>query len=215
MRGRADGLRRPQRHAHARRRGRLCDGPRGGPHRPAPRRKGGLGGGIFAAFTGTPGYDSDSGELAAPIGQDLATGLVSRTIGRLLRLEREGHLRLARAPGDLDAARAANTLAAVAHIEGAEAVDPELLALDALHAAGLRSLGPVWSRPNAFAYGVPFAFPSSPDAGRHAARAPLRRARDRGRSQPPQRGGLLGRRQARPGAADRLALRRARPVRLQ
>src|SRR5215208_1601932 len=165
MRGRADGLRRPQRHAHARRRGRLCDGPRGGPHRPAPRRKGGLGGGIFAAFTGTPGYDSDSGELAAPIGQDLATGLVSRTIGRLLRLEREGHLRLARAPGDLDAARAANTLAAVAHIEGAEAVDPELLALDALHAAGLRSLGPVWSRLNAFAHGVPFAFPGSPDIG--------------------------------------------------
>jgi membrane dipeptidase len=139
---------------------------RDGGHIDLPRaRKGGLGGGIFAAFTGTPGYDSDSGELAAPIGQDLATGLVSRTIGRLLRLEREGHLRLARAPGDLDAARAANTLAAVAHIEGAEAVDPELLALDALHAAGLRSLGPVWSRLNAFAHGVPFAFPSSPDIG--------------------------------------------------
>jgi len=139
---------------------------REGGHIDLPRaRKGGLGGGIFAAFTGTPGYDSDSGELAAPIGQDLATGLVSRTIGRLLRLEREGHLRLARAPGDLDAARAANTLAAVAHIEGAEAVDPELLALDALHAAGLRSLGPVWSRLNAFAHGVPFAFPSSPDIG--------------------------------------------------
>ena len=139
---------------------------REGGHIDLPRaRKGGLGGGIFAAFTGTPGYDSDSGELAAPIGQDLATGLVSRTIGRLLRLEREGHLRLARAPGDLDAARAANTLAAVAHIEGAEAVDPELLALDALHAAGLRSLGPVWSRLNAFAHGVPFAFPGSPDIG--------------------------------------------------
>jgi membrane dipeptidase len=139
---------------------------RDGGHIDLPRaRKGGLGGGIFAAFTGTPCYDSDSGELAAPIGQDLATGLVSRTIGRLLRLEREGHLRLARAPGDLDAARAANTLAAVAHIEGAEAVDPELLALDALHAAGLRSLGPVWSRLNAFAHGVPFAFPSSPDIG--------------------------------------------------
>jgi len=128
-------------------------------------REGGLGGGIFAAFTATPGHDGDSGEPAAPIGQDLAAALVSRTLGRLLRLEREGHVRLARRPGDLDAARADGTLAAVAHIEGAEAVDPELLALDALHAAGLRSLGPVWSRPNAFAYGVPFAFPSSPDIG--------------------------------------------------
>jgi membrane dipeptidase len=34
-----------------------------------------------------------------------------------------------------------------------------------LHAAGLRSLGLVWSRPNAFATGVPFAFPGSPDHG--------------------------------------------------
>jgi membrane dipeptidase len=34
-----------------------------------------------------------------------------------------------------------------------------------LHAAGLRSLGPVWSRPNAFGYGVPFRCPSSPDTG--------------------------------------------------
>ena len=42
---------------------------------------------------------------------------------------------------------------------------PACDALDALHAAGLRSLGPVWSRPNAFAHGVPFAYPSSPDTG--------------------------------------------------
>ncbi len=34
-----------------------------------------------------------------------------------------------------------------------------------LYAAGLRSLGPVWSRPNDFGYGVPFSFPSSPDTG--------------------------------------------------
>src|SRR5690606_476421 len=27
------------------------------------------------------------------------------------------------------------------------------------------SLGPVWSRDNAFAHGVPFAYPSSPDTG--------------------------------------------------
>ncbi len=33
------------------------------------------------------------------------------------------------------------------------------------YSAGLRSLGPVWSRPNAFAHGVPFISPSSPDTG--------------------------------------------------
>jgi membrane dipeptidase len=43
--------------------------------------------------------------------------------------------------------------------------DPDLEALDQWYAAGLRSLGPVWSRANAFAHGVPFAFPSSPDVG--------------------------------------------------
>ena len=51
------------------------------------------------------------------------------------------------------------------HIEGAEAIDPDLEALEVLHAAGLRSLGPVWSRPNIFGHGVPFRFPSLPDTG--------------------------------------------------
>ena len=139
---------------------------REGGHVDLPRAKqGGLGGGIFAAFTGTPGDEPPDGEPAAPVGQELAAGLVTRTLGRLLKLEREGHVALARGPGDLDAARTAGTLAAVAHIEGAEAVDPGLLALDVLHAAGLRSLGPVWSRPNAFAHGVPFSYPSSPHTG--------------------------------------------------
>ena len=42
---------------------------------------------------------------------------------------------------------------------------PGVRALDVLHQAGLRSLGPVWSRPNAFGHGVPFRCPSSPDIG--------------------------------------------------
>ena len=56
-------------------------------------------------------------------------------------------------------------LAAVLHMEGAEAIDPKFEFLDVLHAAGLRSLGPVWSRPNAFGHGVQFLCPSSPDTG--------------------------------------------------
>jgi membrane dipeptidase len=53
----------------------------------------------------------------------------------------------------------------VLHLEGAEPVDPELAALDAWYAAGVRSLGVVWSRASAFGHGVPFRFPSSPDTG--------------------------------------------------
>ena len=60
---------------------------------------------------------------------------------------------------------AAGAIAPVLHIEGAEAIDREFQMLDVLHAAGLRSLGPVWSRPTIFAHGVPFRFPSTPDIG--------------------------------------------------
>ena len=55
--------------------------------------------------------------------------------------------------------------AALLHLEGAEAIDPDLDALEVFHRAGLRSLGPVWSRPNPFGNGVPFLFPHSPDTG--------------------------------------------------
>ena len=78
----------------------------------------------------------------------------------------EGQLVLARSIADVDAAFAGEgPPVAVLHLEGAEAIDPGLEALDHWYAAGLRSLGPVWSRANAFATGVQFAFPSSPDIG--------------------------------------------------
>ncbi|MEX2502573.1 MAG: membrane dipeptidase [Trueperaceae bacterium] len=41
----------------------------------------------------------------------------------------------------------------------------DLDVLEVLHALGVRVVGPVWSRPNRFAHGVPFAFPGSPDVG--------------------------------------------------
>jgi membrane dipeptidase len=83
----------------------------------------------------------------------------------LIRLERAGALTVCRSAGDVREAMAKGSIAAVFHIEGVEAIDPELAMLDVLYAAGLRSLGIVWSRPNAFGNGVPFRFPSSPDTG--------------------------------------------------
>lgn len=56
-------------------------------------------------------------------------------------------------------------IAAIMHMEGAEAIGPELDHLQLWYDMGLRSLGPVWSRPTLFGEGVPFAFPSSPDHG--------------------------------------------------
>ena len=85
----------------------------------------------------------------------------------LIRIEREadGQVRICRTVEDIRHCIEHGVLAAVLHIEGAEAIDPEFETLDVLHQAGLRSLGPVWSRPNAFGHGVPFRCPSSPDTG--------------------------------------------------
>jgi membrane dipeptidase len=146
---------------------------RGGGHLDLPRmRQGGMRGGIFAVFTPSPddprrgrfGGGSDRVENA-PVDHAAAAAHATAAAGRLLALERAGELTLARGIGDIDAAARGARPVAVLHLEGAEAIDPGLEALDQWHAAGLRSLGPVWSRPNAFAHGVPFAAPSSPDIG--------------------------------------------------
>jgi membrane dipeptidase len=61
---------------------------------------------------------------------------------------------------------AAGKMGWITHIEGAEAIASDLSNLRALYDRGLRSIGPVWSRVNAFGEGVPFRFPSSPDTGK-------------------------------------------------
>ena len=149
---------------------------REGGHLDLPRmRAGGLRGGIFAVFTPSaqerkrpvPREDGVvEFALASAVGQGKAAAHATAAAGRLFALERARDLRVARTVADLDAAREDDgPPVAVLHLEGAEAIDPGLEALDTWYQAGLRSLGPVWSRPNQFAHGVPFIFPSSPDLG--------------------------------------------------
>jgi membrane dipeptidase len=87
--------------------------------------------------------------------------------GHLLWMERAsaGALKICRTAAEVRACLATGTIAAILHLEGAEAIDESLYALHLFHAMGLRSLGPVWSRPTIFGHGVPFAYPSSPDTG--------------------------------------------------
>jgi membrane dipeptidase len=150
----------------------------GSGHLDLPRmRRGGFVGGLFAIFVPDPEDDPHADDqmvkpsydlpLPAPLGQAYALGATLHMAAILLQAERRsgGAIRLCRTGADLDAARSEGAVAAVLHIEGAEAIDPDLHALDVLHAAGLRSLGPVWSRPNIFGHGVPFRFPSTGDIG--------------------------------------------------
>jgi membrane dipeptidase len=77
----------------------------------------------------------------------------------------QGRFRWCRSAADIRAAMAENVVAGVIHFEGAEAIGPDLDALHLFHAMGLRSVGPVWSRPTIFGHGVPFRYPSDPDTG--------------------------------------------------
>jgi membrane dipeptidase len=171
----------------------LASGRAGG-HLDIPKmRAGGIRGGIFAVFTPSEGERKQplprsdgvtEYELAPAVGQPEAAAHAANAAGRLLALERAGHVAVARRIEDLDAAREGDgPPAAVLHLEGAEAIDPSLEAIDFWYSAGLRSLGPVWSRPNAFAHGVPFISPSSPDTGpglTDAGRALVRRCSELG-----------------------------------
>ncbi len=160
-------------------------------HIDLPRaREGGLAGGMFAIFTASHGWTKVLRPLHAPDGSVIEGGfaveppprLSRRTalrhtlsvVSDLLRLERasEGAIAVARTADEIRRCRQSGILAAVLHIEGAECLDPKRLeTLDVLYAAGLRSLGLVWSRPNAFAHGVPFDFPRGPDTGPGLTRA--------------------------------------------
>src|SRR5919206_3096448 len=148
-------------------------------HIDLPRaREGGFGGGLFSVFVGAdpqawPPATNVLGEvrgglpvrLARPLSQDHAVRNALAELGLLYRLQREskGQLRIVRDTTELRACLRDGVLAAVVHFEGAEPIDPRLDLLEVYHAAGLRSLGPVWSRVNDFGQGVPYLFPHSPD----------------------------------------------------
>ena len=149
-------------------------------HLDLPRmQQAGFAGGFFAVYLPSP-HDDDGPDFMAmmahppfalplpdPIPFPAAIGPAMQAVGHLYWMERaaKGALKIVRSADDLDACIATGTIAAILHFEGAEAIDESLDSLHLFHAAGLRSLGPVWSRPTLFGHGVPFAFPASPDTG--------------------------------------------------
>ena len=66
---------------------------------------------------------------------------------------------------DIRKAQASSKVAMVLHLEGAEMISPDCHEIETLYQRGIRSIGPLWSRPNIFGEGVPLSFPGSPDQG--------------------------------------------------
>ncbi|WP_102222746.1 dipeptidase [Acidimangrovimonas sediminis] len=156
----------------------LTDTGRG--HLDLPRMQaGGFAGGFFAIYVSSPRppgardfeammehppYDLPLPDL---ISHQAAQPVALAMAGHLKWMERasEGHFRLCHDTTELRAAMAEGVISGIMHIEGAEAIAADLDALHLFHAMGLRSIGPVWSRPTVFGHGVPFRFPSTPDTG--------------------------------------------------
>lgn len=150
-------------------------------HLDLPRaQEGGIAGGFFAVFIpADPSMPPAPGEgltitkdgyevrLADPLEHNYAMRTAMAMVSLLFRLEdqSQGQLKVVRNVAELENCLQTGVHAAVLHFEGAEAIDPDLNSLEVFYRAGLRSLGPVWSRPTIFAHGVPFRYPVSPDTG--------------------------------------------------
>jgi membrane dipeptidase len=150
-------------------------------HVDLPRaRAGGMGGGFFACYVPrslrepdpdevTVHYDHGGYEttLADPLDPDYARAVTVSMARKLFALEEDsnGELIVVRSMDDLTFALENDIFAAILHFEGAEAIDEDLELLEDFYADGLRSLSLTWSRPNVFAGGVQFKYPSTPDIG--------------------------------------------------
>ena len=150
----------------------------------AKAKAGGLAGGFFAMFVpsatwkkeilwremGPKGPRKSKGwdvPLAGRVSQTVALNAIMAMMASAFRLEKisRGSFKVVRTHRQLTSAMEKGAIAAILHMEGVEALKKDLDTLGVLYEAGLRSLGPVWSRSNAFGHGVPFNFPDSPDIG--------------------------------------------------
>ena len=155
-------------------------GAEGSGHLDLPRMQaGGFAGGLFAIYVPSEAagdLDAMSAAMSVPPYDLPLPPLIGAAEALPVAMAQAGHFHwMARASGgafracgsvaEIRAAMAAGAVAGVLHMEGAEAIGEDLDALHLFHAMGLRSLGPVWSRPTIFGHGVPFCFPSGPDTG--------------------------------------------------
>jgi len=122
----------------------------------------GFAGGFFALYVPSGGGDlPDGAPYALPLPEPLPFEHARRVAEELASVLASLDVSVARQVGDFKPGR----VTAIMHLEGAEALAPDLSDLGSWYERGLRSVGLTWSRANAFAEGVPFRFPSGPDTG--------------------------------------------------
>ena len=142
-------------------------------------KQSGFAGGLFAIFVppvssgpppdfqtlmANPPYEIP---LPSLMTHDVAQSTAMTMAGLLHWMERAapGEFTVCRTAAEVRTAVQNGIIAGVMHFEGAEAIGPDLDALHLFYDMGLRSLGPVWSRPTIFGHGVPMQFPHDPDTG--------------------------------------------------
>jgi membrane dipeptidase len=122
----------------------------------------GFAGGFFALYVPSPyGGDPPSTPYAMPYAPAIPFEEAAPVAEELFETLCALPVRRAESVGDFREGE----ITAIVHLEGAEPIAADLSNLADWYDRGLRSVGLVWSRPNAFAHGVPFEFPASPDTG--------------------------------------------------
>lgn len=134
-------------------------------------KKGGFCGGLFAMYTSNIALGNENMQVGVnptdeydhKVSLDRVLGMISAA--QQLESVSQGYVEICRTADELEHCAKAHKMGIMLHIEGCEAIDANFESLEMLYAAGLRSLGPVWSRDNIFAVGVPFEFPLHPNQG--------------------------------------------------
>jgi membrane dipeptidase len=145
-------------------------------HFDLPRaREGRFAGGLFSIFvpprkkwaydrTVFPAPDDERfNPLESPYAEQIAANGI-HSLHRLAHASRGG-LKVIGAAGEIPENMEIGAISALAHFEGAEPIRPDLSNLEGYYENGLRSVGLVWCRENAFGHGVRFRYPGSPDDG--------------------------------------------------
>jgi membrane dipeptidase len=138
-------------------------------HLDLPRmHEGGVAAGFFAIYV--PATDEDPPDPSdrivptddgweVPLEDALPAGRAPRVAREFLAIA-ERDLPIVRTIDDLERCIAGEQVGAILHLEGAEPVEDDL---EDWVERGIRSLGLVWSRPNAYGHGVQFRYPGTPD----------------------------------------------------